>query len=150
MPKTLMVRRVHKARDSQHGEALVGIPTTRKAWRTTSGAFHRDQLPGSSAASWIACPDLARARLPARGSANCRDWIAPIPPHRPTPWPARPVGHAKISGDAVAYFEEPDTTRLFFTEKTLGTPLARKPARFLSVSLSATPSKVTFPFFTTM
>src|SRR5258708_27192445 len=39
-------------------------------------------------------------------------------------------------------------TKLFFTEKTLGTWLARKPATFLSVSLSTTPSSVTFPFFT--
>jgi|SRR5580658_9817743 hypothetical protein len=42
------------------------------------------------------------------------------------------------------------TTRLFVTENTFGTPFARNPARFLSVSLSATPSSVTFPFFTIM
>ena len=48
------------------------------------------------------------------------------------------------------YLELPATTRLFFTEKTLGTPLARRPARFLSVSLSTTPSSVTVPFFTMM
>ena len=45
------------------------------------------------------------------------------------------------------YFE---TTRLFVTENTFGTPFARSPARFLSVSLSATPSSDTFPFFTMM
>src|SRR5262249_58021461 len=42
------------------------------------------------------------------------------------------------------------TTRLFFTENTFGTPFARIPARFLSASLSTTPSSVTFPFFTIM
>jgi hypothetical protein len=42
------------------------------------------------------------------------------------------------------------TTRLFFTEKTFGTWLARKFAKFLSISLSTTPSSVTFPFFTMM
>lgn len=35
------------------------------------------------------------------------------------------------------------TCRLFVTEKIPGTPLARKPATFLSASLSTTPSKVT-------
>src|SRR5258708_27083411 len=50
-----------------------------------------------------------------------------------------------ISND---YLPSLATTKLFFTEKTLGTPLARKPATFLSVSLSTTPSSVTLPFFT--
>jgi len=48
------------------------------------------------------------------------------------------------------YFPPPTTCKLFFTEKTLGTPLARTPATFLSLSLSTTPSSVTFPFFTMM
>jgi len=43
-----------------------------------------------------------------------------------------------------------DTTRLFVTENTFGTPFALIPAIFLSPSLSATPSSVTFPFFTMM
>src|SRR5256885_15419028 len=42
------------------------------------------------------------------------------------------------------------TTRLFLTENTLGTLFARMPARFLSASLSVTPSSVTLPFFTIM
>src|SRR5260370_20928870 len=41
-------------------------------------------------------------------------------------------------------------TRLFFTSKTFGTPFARKPARFLSASLSTTPSRLTCPFSTMM
>jgi hypothetical protein len=40
------------------------------------------------------------------------------------------------------------TTSSFFTEKTFGTPLARMPARFLSASVSTTPTNVTFPFLT--
>jgi len=39
---------------------------------------------------------------------------------------------------------------LLVTENTLGTPLARMPAMFLSASLSTTPSSVTWPFFTIM
>jgi hypothetical protein len=54
---------------------------------------------------------------------------------------------ATSGSHSAGYF---DTTRLFVTENTFGTPLARRPARFLSVSLSATPSSVTFPFFTMM
>jgi hypothetical protein len=46
------------------------------------------------------------------------------------------------------YFPPPSTCKLFFTEKTFDTPLARRFARFLSASLSTTPSSVTFPFFT--
>jgi len=42
------------------------------------------------------------------------------------------------------------TTRLFFTLNTFGTPLARKFAKFLSASVSATPSSITLPFFTIM
>ena len=60
--------------------------------------------------------------------------------------PCENTGMAALNREiAAAYF---DTTRLFFTENTFGTPFARKPAKFLSVSLSATPSSVTFPFFT--
>ena len=44
----------------------------------------------------------------------------------------------------------PGTTRLFLTENTPGTPLARIPAKFLSDSRSTTPSSVTFPWFTMM
>jgi hypothetical protein len=40
------------------------------------------------------------------------------------------------------------TCRLFVTWKVPGTPLARRPAIFLSPSLSTTPSSVTWPFFT--
>ncbi len=40
------------------------------------------------------------------------------------------------------------TTKLFVTEKMPETPLARRFARFLSLSLSTTPSSVTCPFFT--
>ena len=43
---------------------------------------------------------------------------------------------------------EGTTCRLFVTEKLPGTPLATIPARFLSASLSTTPSSVTRPFFT--
>jgi len=42
------------------------------------------------------------------------------------------------------------TTRLFLTENTFGTPFARMPARFLSPSLSTTPSSVILPFLTIM
>ena len=42
------------------------------------------------------------------------------------------------------------TTRLLVTEKTPDTLLARTPAKFLSPSLSTTPSRVTLPFFTMM
>jgi len=42
------------------------------------------------------------------------------------------------------------TRRLLVTEKTLGTPFARSPAKSLSVWLSTTPSRVTLPFFTMM
>src|SRR5581483_3548122 len=40
------------------------------------------------------------------------------------------------------------TRRLFVTEKMPGTLFARTPAKFLSASLSTTPSRVTCPFFT--
>jgi len=40
------------------------------------------------------------------------------------------------------------TSRWLVTEKTPETPLARRLARFLSPSLSTTPSRVTFPFLT--
>src|SRR5205085_9759618 len=42
------------------------------------------------------------------------------------------------------------TFRLFVTLKTFGTPLARMLARSLSPWLSTTPSRSTWPFFTTM
>src|ERR1700733_13182101 len=40
------------------------------------------------------------------------------------------------------------TCKLFVTEKIPETPLARIPAMFLSPSLSTTPSRLTWPFFT--
>jgi hypothetical protein len=46
-----------------------------------------------------------------------------------------------------AYFDVA-TIRLLVTEKTPETPLARMLAMFLSASLSTTPSRVTWPFFT--
>ncbi len=75
---------------------------------------------------------------------------------RPFPWlPKRkePPGPSKIQARRLNLSNSSDyllTTRLFVTENTFGTPFARNPARFLSVSLSATPSSVTFPFFTMM
>lgn len=69
---------------------------------------------------------------------------------RPTP---APNGNSQLAGSGAlglpaCYFDEFITTKLFLTEKTLGTLLARIPAVFLSVSLSATPSSATFPFLT--
>ncbi len=57
---------------------------------------------------------------------------------------------AKSACTIGSYLPLPPTIRLFFTEKTFGTSLARRLARFLSLSLSTTPSRVTFPFFTMM
>jgi hypothetical protein len=42
------------------------------------------------------------------------------------------------------------TCKLFSTENTPGTPLARMKASFLSVSVRTTPSSSTWPFFTMM
>jgi hypothetical protein len=56
-------------------------------------------------------------------------------------------GGGALPPRAVDYFA---TTRLLVTEKIPGTPRARIPAMFLSASLSTTPSRVTFPFFTTI
>src|ERR1022692_5042533 len=42
------------------------------------------------------------------------------------------------------------TRKSFVTEKTFGTPLARRLHRFLSISLATTPSKVTRPLSTMM
>ena|ERR1700730_9313274 len=49
--------------------------------------------------------------------------------------------------DWACYFT---TWRLLVTEKAPDTPFARILAMFLSASLSTTPSRVTFPFFTMM
>jgi hypothetical protein len=48
------------------------------------------------------------------------------------------------------FYLEGVTTNSFFTEKTFGTPFVRMLTRFLSPSLSTTPTKVTCPFFTIM
>ena|SRR5713226_6304216 len=53
--------------------------------------------------------------------------------------------HREHAKEPPSYFL---TTRLFFTSNTFGTVLARNPARFLSVSLSTTPSKLRCPLFT--
>src|ERR1700740_613946 len=44
-----------------------------------------------------------------------------------------------------SFYLPPEICKLFFTEKVFGTLLARRPARFLSPSLSTSPSSVTFP-----
>ncbi len=61
---------------------------------------------------------------------------------------ARGPAHSNDPPYSNDYLPSLTATKLFFTEKTLGTWLARKPATFLSVSLSTTPSSVTLPFFT--
>ena len=67
--------------------------------------------------------------------------------------PAKPVARRSLrktdNRATPSYF--PDSTRkLLVTENIPGTPFARMPAKFLSPSLSTTPSSVTCPFFTIM
>src|SRR5579863_9302810 len=74
------------------------------------------------------------------------DQCSGSPGHRNTHPDSEPASEGgPYRPNSMLYF---GTTRLFFTENTFGTPFARRPARFLSVSLSATPSRLTFPFFT--
>jgi hypothetical protein len=121
-----MVRPVHSVRDSQHGAKLVGIPSISIGCTI---ALRR-------AAKWGG----ARGRSLFVAAVAPRDKLKVTRPRRGTPaWRRSPNSFR-------SYFA--GTTRLFFTENTFGTPLARRPARFLSVSLSATPSSVTFPLFT--
>src|ERR1700683_1133983 len=115
-----MVRWVHAARDSQHGAKLVGIPSIRRGCTTA----------------------LLARQAPRREAVLRRKRKATLPGRRKPAWRRSPEPLLR------SYFA--GTTRLFFTENTLGTPLARRPAMFLSVSLSATPSSVTLPFLTMM
>ena len=70
--------------------------------------------------------------------------------HRSTLWRELLRNRSRHDGFQARFFSLRATTRLFFTENTLGTWFARKLARFLSISLSTMPSSVTLPFFTMM
>jgi hypothetical protein len=100
----------------------------------------------------IVSPTLLQESVPAYGPY--------FPGYKPVPAAGRssgipqerrgPANRPNLQGvvkSKVAYFfESPAAFRLFVTEKTFGTPLARKLAKFLSDSESTTPSRVTWPF----
>lgn len=109
---------------------------------------------------WIIIGRL-RENLNGTGVPRCACQLPPAKPGRDPDQPPSPDSQKEKSRQndqkpAVAALRLVNelryllTTRLFVTENTFGTPLARNPARFLSLSLSATPSSVTFPFFTMM
>src|SRR5258708_29091787 len=140
-----MVPRVQRTRDSQHTGDVVGIPTTANGDSTALRNVQSLPAPRKMQPKPVVCPQVAQALLftlslegPVSASASATQGTDRV--NRSVRTHGRPLGHYKMSED-FGYFEEPATTRLFFTEKTLGTPFARNPAKFLSVSLSATPSK---------
>src|SRR2546430_15427442 len=103
----------------------------------------------------MACRELSTRSRKRRGAfrGSCKEAGARAPrSERPRTHELLAIAsdYQVASGPAHAnnYLPLPTTIKLFFTEKILRTALARRYARFLSASLSTTPSSVTLPFFT--
>src|ERR1700722_3167108 len=93
-----------------------------------------DGIPPGKVSKWeVEFESIIRTTRPGGSKKRCRKTV----------WQTLPV---PAPADCYGF----TTCKLLSTEKTVATPLARSAARFLSASLSTTPSSVTCPFFTIM